>query len=153
MRKLVSSELKIIGLNIGHDGGCALLIGDQIRYAISEERLNRYKYSQGWLNSLMYCLDAANLALDDIDLFVFSSYGHPLPSGYSGGVTRLGSTRAKFISVDHHLSHAIGAFAFSSFDDALIVVMDGWGNNMDTESYYVADRKLINRIGGNDPLA
>lgn len=143
---------KIIGLNIGgHDGGCCLLVGDQIFYAISEERLNRKRYSQNWITALHYCLQAANISLSDIDLVVFSSYGPELPDGYNGGITSLGDTKAKFVSVDHHLSHALGAYTFSPFDEALIVVMDAWGNNTDSESYYYANGNEINRIGSNDP--
>lgn len=141
----------VVGLNIGHDGGCAVLIGDRVRFAISEERLNRYKYSVGWASSLLYCLNAANASLMDVDLFVFSGCGPPLPPSYDGGLASIGAAKAKFITVDHHLSHAFGAFVFSPFEEALVVVMDGWGNNVDTESYYLASRDGIERIGGNSP--
>ncbi|PUB20819.1 hypothetical protein C8K30_11530 [Promicromonospora sp. AC04] len=36
-----------LGINLGHDGGAALIAGDQI-IAIAEERLNRTRYSRGW---------------------------------------------------------------------------------------------------------
>ena len=38
-----------------------------------------------------------------------------------------GAGKAKFRFVDHHLAHAISAYAFSGFDDAAVVVMDGRG--------------------------
>jgi carbamoyltransferase len=48
-----------------------------------------------------------------------------------GGETRFrqafGSSKAKFRFVDHHLAHAISAYAFSGFDDAVILVLDGRG--------------------------
>ena len=148
----MGQDLKIIGLNIGgHDGGCALLIGDQIQYAIAEERLNRYKYSPGWIASLFYCLRAAHIKLEEIDRFVFSVYGEPLPQGFHGELSSLGVDPNKCITADHHFSHALSAFVLSCFDEALIVVMDGLGNNNETESYYVANHKKIERIGGNNP--
>ncbi len=36
-------------------------------------------------------------------------------------------TKAKVRFVDHHLAHAISAYAFSGFDEAAVVVMDGRG--------------------------
>ncbi len=38
-----------------------------------------------------------------------------------------GPTRAQFRFVDHHLAHAISAYAFSGFDDAAVLVIDGRG--------------------------
>ncbi|HWG58350.1 MAG TPA: carbamoyltransferase C-terminal domain-containing protein [Candidatus Acidoferrales bacterium] len=48
-----------------------------------------------------------------------------------GGAARLrqkfGSTNARFMHVDHHLAHAISAYAYSGFDDAAVLVIDGRG--------------------------
>jgi carbamoyltransferase len=48
-----------------------------------------------------------------------------------GGAKRLaqhfGPTKARVRFVDHHLAHAISAYAYSGFDDAAVVVMDGRG--------------------------
>lgn len=38
-----------------------------------------------------------------------------------------GPTRAQFRFVDHHLAHAISAYAFSGFDNATVLVIDGRG--------------------------
>jgi carbamoyltransferase len=38
-----------------------------------------------------------------------------------------GPTNARFRFVDHHLAHAISAYAFSGFDDAAVLVLDGRG--------------------------
>ena len=35
--------MKIIGVNTGHDGGCALSLDGKVKIAISEERLTRKK--------------------------------------------------------------------------------------------------------------
>ncbi|MGB0034746.1 MAG: carbamoyltransferase [Candidatus Acidiferrales bacterium] len=39
-----------------------------------------------------------------------------------------GPTRAQFRFVDHHLAHAISAYAFSGFEDAAVLVLDGRGS-------------------------
>ncbi len=38
-----------------------------------------------------------------------------------------GTRKTKFRYVDHHLAHALSAYAYSGFDDAAVVVMDGRG--------------------------
>lgn len=38
-----------------------------------------------------------------------------------------GPTRAQFRFVDHHLAHAISAYAYSGFDNAAVLVIDGRG--------------------------
>jgi carbamoyltransferase len=49
-----------------------------------------------------------------------------------GGESRFrqffGTTKASFRFVDHHLAHAISAYAFSGFDDAAVLVLDGRGS-------------------------
>jgi carbamoyltransferase len=40
---------------------------------------------------------------------------------------QFGPTKAKMRFVDHHLAHAISAYAYSGFEDAAVVVMDGRG--------------------------
>ena len=141
--------MKIIGVNTGHDGGCALSVDGKIIIAISEERLTRKKCAHGWLNSLFYCLDNSNLTLNDIDLVVFSSYGNQLPKDFDGGLSKFGFPKEKCISVDHHLSHACTAFLTSPYKKSLIFVYDSSGNNSDTESFYIGESNKIKKIGGN----
>jgi carbamoyltransferase len=48
-------------------------------------------------------------------------------SGAKRFAQQFGPTRAKMRFVDHHLAHAISAYAYSGFDNAAVVVMDGRG--------------------------
>src|SRR5262249_9618835 len=50
----------VVGINLGHDGGAAL-ITDTVMVAIGEERLNRTRYNPGWHASLLYFLRSARL--------------------------------------------------------------------------------------------
>jgi carbamoyltransferase len=47
-----------------------------------------------------------------------------------------GAGRTRFRYVDHHLAHAISAYAYSGFDDAAVVVMDGRGAWEDTSIWH-----------------
>ena len=48
-------------------------------------------------------------------------------SGAKKFAQQFGATRAKMRFVDHHLAHAISAYAYSGFDEAAVAVMDGRG--------------------------
>ncbi|MEU8268276.1 carbamoyltransferase C-terminal domain-containing protein [Sphaerisporangium sp. NPDC049002] len=140
----------MIGVNFGHDGGAALLTPD-LMVAIGEERLNRRRYSPGWLNAVLYCLRAADLSLSDVDLVVASSFGRTPATSADTGLRYLGVDPGRIIIVDHHLSHAYTAYCLGPHEETTIVVTDGAGNNADTETFYAANRDGITRFGGNDP--
>ena len=141
--------MKVLGINTQHDGGCCLIIDGEVICAVSEERFTRERGAQGWWYSLFCCLERAQVQLSDIDLVVFSSYGDRLPKGFDGGLSALGLPHGRCAAIDHHLSHAASAFLLSPFEDALILVLDGSGNDGDTESYFIGERSEIERIGGN----
>jgi predicted NodU family carbamoyl transferase len=140
----------VAGLNMGHDGGCALLRGGELVCAISEERLNRHRFSPGWARSLMYALETADADLADIDLIVFSSGGPDLPAGFDGGLRRFGVDPKRFAVLDHHASHAWCAHCMSGAPESLVLVVDAVGNNEDTESWWWAGRGGVERLGRND---
>jgi carbamoyltransferase len=137
-------------LNIGHDGGCALLRGGQIVCAVSEERLNRHRFSPGWFQSLIYALEAAGITATGVDLFVFSSGGPNLPEGFDGGLPSLGVERRRITTLDHHASHAWSAHCLSGTDESTVLVVDAQGNNEDTETWWSANRDGVHPVGGND---
>jgi carbamoyltransferase len=56
----------------------------------------------------------------------FASMWHQ-ESGARQFAQQFGATTARVRFVDHHLAHAISAYAFSGFEDSAVVVMDGRG--------------------------
>jgi len=48
-------------------------------------------------------------------------------SGAANFRRAFGPTKARMRFVDHHLAHALSAYAYSGFDDSAVVVMDGRG--------------------------
>jgi carbamoyltransferase len=63
-----------------------------------------------------------------------------------GGAKRFeqnfGTTRARVRFVDHHFAHALSTFAYSGFEDAAVVVMDGRGAFEATSIWHGRDRRL-----------
>ena len=149
MKTNLNSNETIVGFNIGHNGSCTIIKGNDI-ISIPEERLNRKKHSEGYMYSFIYCLKKLGIEAQDVDLFVSSNYGEYLPKAYMGDFDVLGLDSKKFISIDHHLSHAYSTYFMSPFEEAMIIIVDGQGNLNSTESYYIAKNKTITKIGGNN---
>lgn len=57
---------------------------------------------------------------------LYASMAHQ-NGGFKRFTQHFGPTRAQMRFVDHHLAHAISAYAYSGFDKAAVVVMDGRG--------------------------
>lgn len=144
----VKSPLTVVWINTWHDWWCCVIHDDSL-IAISEERLSRKKHWSGYLYALEYVLSTLWLTVQNVDKFVFSSYHKDIPAWYLWKLKALGVNPDKVWSIDHHLSHAYSGYYLSGFDEALIVVIDGLGNNTDTESYYIWKSNKIHKIGGN----
>ena len=140
-----------LGIHVGHDGGAAVCVDGRIVVACAEERLTRFKYANGWWNSVRYCLEAAGKALSDFDLIAFSNAGPPLCDDFDGGLSTWSTGSLRTAVVDHHLSHALGAYVFSQFDNALVFVGDAGGNLGMTESAYLFSRSGFERVMVSDP--
>jgi carbamoyltransferase len=156
--------MRIIGLNSGvtnygmplKDGGICLIEDGEIKYVLHEERISGKKFAGGFEHSLKECLRLSNLKLEDIDLFVFSSCCDTIWNEKE--LQTLNLPKNKFISLDHHMSHAFSSFAISDFDDALVVVIDNEGNILESTnkiywkcpiertSYYHAKRDSNGKI-------
>ena len=63
-------------------------------------------------------------------------------SGAKKFAQQFGPTNAKMRFVDHHLAHAISAYAYSGIDDAAVVVMDGRGAWEATTVWHGHDGRL-----------
>lgn len=125
----------ILGLGGNHHNGSACLLkGDRIVAAIQEERLSGYKNSGLSFDSqslaIRYCLDAAGITAADLDAVVTSPTGwsrEPRALVVDNPALEPIRNRTLMLTVPHHLAHAIGAFAVSGFERAVILVVDGLG--------------------------
>src|ERR1700683_3621071 len=67
---------------------------------------------------------------------------HRQGGGEKPFLRNFGPTRAQFRFVDHHLAHAISAYAYSGFDDAAVLVLDGRGAVEATSLWHGHDGRL-----------
>lgn len=134
--------MKVIGFNLEKtsynlpldNGGACLSVDGEIRMIINEERLNRKQYSPGFKGSINYILENNNLGIEDIDLFVASSCLEPKVS-IKNVQKQLRDNgfkidKSKIKVCGHHFSHALSTYYPSSFNEAIIMVIDGEGNTL-----------------------
>lgn len=140
-----------------HDSSACIVKDGVIIAAIAEERLSRIKHDNGFPHrSIKFCLDSLRIAANEVDQFVFyekpiikfervlTTHAKTYPRSFNNFIKGISSwpnekllvkeTLRKCFSyvgplyfLDHHLSHAAGAYLLSAFDKAAIVTMDGVG--------------------------
>jgi carbamoyltransferase len=120
------NETVVLGLNTAHDAAACLMVDGELVAAISEERLNRVKYYQGFPElAVRYCLDAAGLPdLNAVDCVVLNQY---LMRDFDTDLTVGGYRGLLITNPSHHLLHAYYAWVASGFSDAAVLVLDGSG--------------------------
>jgi len=133
--------MTVLGLNIGEtkfgkknrDGGAALLGANHELSAIAEERVTGLKRIGGYKESTRYLRENWPSIFRDVELVVQSTCCEPQREETinSLGIEHLINSDIPVISCNHHLSHALGAFCTSKFEEALICVIDSGGNTLD----------------------
>jgi len=136
-----------------HDSAAVLVRDGQVVSAIEEERLNRIKHTNCFpARAIRYCLDENGLSLADVDRIAVNSAEHMLDvvakraflanpglSGQLDARRHLASLFEREFGVDvapklrfcrHHFAHAWSAYAPSGYDNSLILVLDGDGDNL-----------------------
>ena len=142
-----------------HDSGAAIIKYDTKTkksefIAISEERLLRKKYPYTFpLLSILYCLDYFGLKdLKKINLLVSDwvrikqwhrsgpSYDY---SNFDYMKEKLKFNPKKIIQIDHHLAHASSVYYTSNFNKSSILIVDGNGSDLRTNSYFLVPEIIL----------
>jgi carbamoyltransferase len=128
----------ILGISASHNGAVCLLEGDEIRVAVQEERLARFKrhriYGSEPCRAIAYCLDYAGISPRDLSLVALCVQGRAREPRHDVGLNPLLKEvlkRTPAVVIPHHLGHAVSAFATSGFEDAAVLVIDGAGSPFD----------------------
>lgn len=153
-----------MGINLGHERSVAIVKDGEIRVAIEQERLDRQKYSLGYLlqsasaaqiqpplEAIRYCLDACGIAMSDLASITANMPGIDYAPEILRRVFPTELSHKVFKIPSHHLAHAYSAYWNSGFEDALVLVADASGSTTPdhrTESYslYEAHGQTINTL-------
>jgi carbamoyltransferase len=134
-----------------HDSGASIIKFTENQkpqfIAISEERLSRKKNNYDFpLLSIKYCMDHFNIKkLSNIDCIVtdwirIKRWERSGP-GYSWSLFDIYKEyllfdKKKIFIIDHHLAHAASVYYTSKFKESSILIVDGNGSDLETNSYY-----------------
>ncbi len=129
--------MKIAGIaNGGHDGAYSIFENGIPIIHEEDERFSRIKENPGDPFKLLLehydkCED-----LEYITTFISEWKGGPAslwPESYK----KIKSLPAKYLQLGHHLCHASNAFYSSNFNEALIITIDGGGQDNDGDGNYI----------------
>ncbi|MEV5778341.1 carbamoyltransferase C-terminal domain-containing protein [Streptomyces antimycoticus] len=135
-----------------HDSAASLVRDGKVLAAVEEERLIRVKHTNKFSRrSARACLEQAGATFDDVDRIAFffceghtdkelglQYLQHPeVPVRYCRELIaeQLGKEFSRTVDpesivfVPHHLSHAYSTYCQSGFDESLVLVIDGNGEN------------------------
>lgn len=133
----------VLGVNFSHDRSACLLEDGRIITAVAEERLDRIKRSEGCLYvrgqkggrtmpnfAISYCLEAAGIGIDDLDLMVIDHALTPVDLDFLRRMVPMKDKRRirSLPHPSHHLAHAATVFGTSGFEDAAVLVADAFGS-------------------------
>tara|TARA_B100000989_G_C19529422_1_gene468782 strand:+ start:1403 stop:3616 length:2214 start_codon:yes stop_codon:yes gene_type:complete len=141
-----------------HDAGaCIIKFGnnkDAKIVAISEERVLRKKYPYTFpIHSILYCMNYFGIKdFKKIDLIVSDWIRKKkwLRSGPSYNYQefdyikeKLDFDSKKILQIDHHLAHAASTYYSSNFKSSAILIVDGNGSDLETNSFFLGKGNKI----------
>ncbi|MFI3157241.1 MAG: carbamoyltransferase C-terminal domain-containing protein [Methylococcaceae bacterium] len=139
---------------LGHDSAAVLLENGQVIIGIEEERLSRIKHTNKiGSSSVRFCLETANKTIDDLDaIAIYASEDylndtlkefrlHTPELSFFTDIRHLyqflfdrefgaSVSRDIFQFVHHHLAHTAASYYLSGFDNALVLTIDGAGDDI-----------------------
>ena len=148
--------MNILGLNLGHDSSCTLIVKSKIIAACEEERYTKIKHSRAFpINAIHDCLKIGKITIHDVDIisvgflpkkYVQEFYFNQIlndpkklslfKDGFSRIVENLDleniirkklNFKKKIEFNNHHFCHLASAFYPSGFNKSLIMSLDGIG--------------------------
>jgi carbamoyltransferase len=148
-----------------HDAAAVLLRDGVIVAAVEEERLDRIKHTNCFpARAIQYCLDIAGVDLRALDAIAVASarlelerrsaltlIRNPREPGPVGAAAAIGQRFERHFGVDvrqqlqfvhHHHAHCWSAYALSGFDEALVLSLDGLGDDSAGMLFDGRDRSL-----------
>jgi carbamoyltransferase len=142
-----------LGINLGHERSVSIVQDGEILVAIEQERIDRQKYSPGYMlhspgdaqqiqlphEAIRYALDAVGIELGDLETITANMPGNDYAPDILRRVLPAELVNKVHKIPSHHLAHAYSAYYPSGFAEAIVLVVDASGNtiNRQTESYTI----------------
>lgn len=148
--------MNVLGINCSlHDISVALMIDNTLAMAIEEERLTKNKHQGGIFvdgNMPQKALQRIfksfpNIQIDRYcysgDLFFQPVYLSTKCSQQLSFVRQLDPDLSKTVFVDHHLCHALSAYAQSGYHTSAVIVADGEGDSCSVSIWKISPGNVM----------
>jgi carbamoyltransferase len=146
-----------LGIHVGHDRGACIIKDGKVIAALSQERLDRIKYSRSSeipFQSIDRLLEYCSLSMSNVScigLSCDSIEGNAVLDLYKDEFfTHYQCEHIPFAFVPHHDAHANAVYYSSGYDGSLIFVSDGGGDfingKQEAESIYTGKNGKITCI-------
>jgi len=130
------SSVITVGIHGGprgsHEPGVALVVDGKVKFALQEERLNRFKSSISCfpIKSLNSLVENTGISIEEVYQMCFAgeTYDDMKLRWPSCVLHNFGSLPKKFVPLHHQVAHATSGFYTSGLDDSLLVSLDGLGD-------------------------
>lgn len=130
----------VMGVHTGHDRGAALIKNGVLIGCISQERLDRVKHSRSYAlpyEAMNKLLEYFDLTWNDIDCIGISGdavESENIIDFIKKDFMEKYHYTIPFIPISHHLAHAYSTYYSSGADTKLILVADGGGDFVGTQT-------------------
>ena len=131
--------MKIVGMACGaHDTAYSIMENGKTIVHEELERFSRIKEQQG--DVLQFFFDR-NPDIGKVDYFTHfvmrwrGGLSNQYPESFRRMQDHLKTHGGKYVEISHHKAHAANAFFSSNFNDALIVTLDGGGEELEDGNY------------------
>jgi carbamoyltransferase len=152
---LVHEEAFDLEASASHDSAAVLIEDGEVVAGIEQERLDRLKHSNKLpLEAIKFCLDQRGITLRDVDAIAYYTTRPTMDQRMKQQALKLNLGRSdaprflraddffrhvfsrhlgvdvpaeRFHFINHHVAHAVSAFACSGFDRSLVLTIDGVG--------------------------
>lgn len=131
--------MKIVGLACGaHDTAYCIMEDGNTLIHEEYERFSRIKEQQGDVLKFFFDNNEDIGKIDYFTHFVMRWRGgleKQYPESFQKMRDHIDANGGKYVEISHHKAHAANAFFSSNFEDALIVTMDGGGEELEDDEY------------------
>jgi carbamoyltransferase len=132
-------NMRIVGLACGaHDTAYSIMEDGKTITHEEYERFSRVKEQQGDVLEFFFNQNPDIGKVDYFTHFVMRWRGglkNQYPESFKKMESHLAENGGKYVEISHHKAHAANAFFSSNFDNALIVTMDGGGEEEEDGQY------------------
>ncbi len=127
--------MKVLGITAGHDATAAVAVDGVIVAVIEEERLTGIKKQFGIpARAILHLCSMLGMGLQDFDKVAIGDAG--------GTYSKAHYLFPNAIRVPHHMAHAALAWAWSGWDECIIMTADGGGEELGSAIYEAKDGGL-----------